>query len=71
MCELFAISSKQPNTATFTLDEFSSHGGVKGPHVDGWGLAFFQDYDIQLIREITPAANSPWLKFVRDHQTKS
>ena len=71
MCELFAVSSKQPSTVTFSLDEFASHGGTRDIHVDGWGIAFYQDFDVQLIRETTPAAKSEWLKFVRSHQTES
>ena len=71
MCELFAVSSKQPSTVSFSLDEFASHGGIKGIHVDGWGIVFYQDYDVQLIRETSPASNSEWLRFVRDHQIES
>ena len=71
MCELFAVCSKLPTTVTFSLDEFASHGGTKGAHVDGWGIAFYQDNDVQLIRETSPASKSEYLQFVRDHQTAS
>ena len=32
MCELFAISSKVPTKVTFSLDEFSRHGGQTARH---------------------------------------
>ncbi len=71
MCELFAVSSKYPTRVTFSLDEFSSHGGGKGPHSDGWGLAFYQDGDAQIFRETLPAAKSEWMHFLRNHQHES
>lgn len=71
MCELFAVSSKLPTRVTFSLDEFSSHGGGKGPHKDGWGLAFYQDGDAQIFRETLPAAKSEWMHFLRNHQHES
>jgi glutamine amidotransferase len=43
MCELFAISSFEPTNVTFSLDEFSKHGGLTGPHKDGWGIVFYAD----------------------------
>ena len=71
MCELFAVSSKFPTRATFSLEEFSRHGGEKGPHRDGWGLAFYEDGDAQIFRETGPAATSEWMYFLRNHQHQS
>jgi len=41
MCELFAVSSKVPTNVSFSLEEFSRHGGGTAHHKDGWGLAFY------------------------------
>jgi len=71
MCELFAVSSKFPTRATFSLEEFSRHGGEKGPHRDGWGLAFYEGGDAQIFRETGAAATSEWMHFLRDHQHQS
>ena len=71
MCELFAVSSKFPTRATFSLEEFSRHGGEKGPHRDGWGLAFYEEGDAQIFRETGPAATSEWMHFLRNHQHQS
>jgi predicted glutamine amidotransferase len=39
MCELFAMSSRHPTDARASLEAFARHGGLEGPHKDGWGLA--------------------------------
>lgn len=71
MCELFALSSKLPTLATFSLEEFSRHGGNSGPHSDGWGLAFYEDGYAQIFREARAASNSEWMQFLKHHQHRS
>lgn len=71
MCELFALSSLTPVTATFSLDEFARHGGATGPHADGWGVAYFEGTDVRLIRDAGAAADSACLRFVREHDFTS
>ena len=39
MCELFAMSSSKPTEVSFSLDEFSRHGGLTNLHKDGSGIA--------------------------------
>ena len=71
MCELFALSSQQPTRVTFSLEEFSRHGGRTGPNADGWGLAFYEGSDAQLFREPGPAASSEWIGFLLKHSCRS
>ncbi len=71
MCELFAISSNHPTNVTFSLEEFSKHGGLTGPHKDGWGIAFYADKDAQIVKEANSASNSQCLKFVKSHHIES
>jgi len=71
MCELFAVSSKVPTNVSFSLDEFSKHGGKTAHHKDGWGLAFYDGSYAQVFREEKPAANSEWMNFLRNHQHES
>lgn len=71
MCELFGISSKQPTTVQLSLTEFARRGGATGPHIDGWGVAFFRDGDVQLIREPEPSAHSAHLRFIHDRHVPS
>ena len=67
MCELFAISSLVPTTVSFSMAEFSRHGGLTGRHKDGWGIAFYAENDVQIIRETVPAVESDYLHCLRDH----
>jgi len=71
MCELFAVSSKVPTNVSFSLDEFSRHGGETAHHKDGWGLAFYDGNYAQIFREEKPAASSKWMDFLRNHQHES
>lgn len=67
MCELFAMSTRHPSTVALSLEEFSRHGGLSGPHKDGWGIAWYEDGDIRLIKEAFPASDSEHVRFVREH----
>ena len=42
MCELLGMSAHHPASITLSLNEFARHGGETGPHVDGWGIAFYE-----------------------------
>jgi len=64
MCELFALSARQPTTVTLSLETFAKRGGLTGPHEDGWGIAYYQDGDVLLVRDADRASASPWVEFV-------
>ena len=68
MCELLGMASRYPATLTSSLERFAKRGGEAGPHADGWGVAFYDGYDVRRLREPGPAAHSPWLPFVRSQQ---
>jgi predicted glutamine amidotransferase len=67
MCELFAMSALHPTTVSLSLEEFSRHGGLTGPHKDGWGIAWYEQNDIRLVKETYPAAESACVNFIRRH----
>jgi predicted glutamine amidotransferase len=67
MCELFAMSSLSPTNVRFSLETFSRHGGLEGPHKDGWGIAYYEDDDVRLVKEKHPAFDSPCVRFIQDH----
>lgn len=67
MCELFAMSSRYPATVTLSLDALARHGGLTDHHRDGWGVAYYEQGDIRLIREAGPAYGSKWLGFLDAH----
>jgi glutamine amidotransferase len=71
MCELFAMSALQPAEVSFSLEEFSQHGGLSGPHKDGWGIAFYQNRDALIIREPLPAASSAYVRFIESTPIRS
>jgi predicted glutamine amidotransferase len=65
MCELFAMSTKFPSTVQLSLEEFSRHGGLSGPHKDGWGIAWYDERDVHLVKEAHPAAGSACVRFIQ------
>jgi predicted glutamine amidotransferase len=64
MCELFALSGLCPANVRIFLPKFAARGGGVGPHVDGWGIAFYQDRAALVIREAAPASNSELARFM-------
>ena len=67
MCELFAMSSRLPTEARSSLEAFARHGGLEGPHKDGWGLAYYADADVRLVKDSEPASESACMRFIHDH----
>lgn len=67
MCELFAMSARLPATVRMSMEEFSRHGGLTGPHKDGWGVAWYEDGDLRVVKERAPASDSACLRFLRDN----
>lgn len=71
MCELFAMTCSKPAEVTYSLNEFSLHGGSKYKNNSGWGIAYFQDRDALMIKEAEPASDSPWIKFIAEQGVES
>jgi len=66
MCELFAMSSSAPTNVRFSLEEFSRHGGLTGLHKEGWGIAYYLDDDVKLVKEPLPASDSACVRYIQD-----
>lgn len=71
MCELLGMSAHRPASITLSLNEFARHGGETGPHADGWGVAYYQGPDANLIRESTAAADSILMSTLRSYKVAS
>lgn len=71
MCELLGLSSDVAATVNISLMKLAEHGGHTGPHRDGWGVAYYEGPDLRLIKEAAAAADSDWVRFVRDHDLRS
>lgn len=68
VCELFAMSSRVETTVSFSLHEFSQHGGKIDAHSDGWGLAVYDGQTAQVHREASAAAFSQKMHYLNTHQ---
>jgi len=71
MCELFAMSGRERATVNFSLSVLAEHGGKSAPHADGWGIAFYEENDVRVLRDTTCASQSKWVEFVGQQQLRS
>jgi glutamine amidotransferase len=71
MCELFALNSRQPAAATFSLSGFAARGGRTADHVDGWGVAFHEGERCEVTVEDTPAAESALARHLGQHPKRA
>lgn len=65
------MSSREPATVTFSLNVLAEHGGGTAPHKDGWGIAFYDDADVRVLRDTTCASRSGWVQFVEQQELRS
>jgi len=65
------MSSRSPSTLNYSLDEFAKHGGLTYRNKSGWGIAYFDDREVFLVKEPKPASDSPLVKFIAEHGRKS
>jgi glutamine amidotransferase len=61
------MSSRFPADVRFSLEAFSRRGGLDGRHKDGWGIAYYIDEDVRLVKEPRPASDSACMRFIEDH----
>lgn len=65
------MSSGVPATVNYSLEQFARHGGQTHRNKDGWGISYFEDDEIRLIKEPSPAADSPWVRFIAERNLES
>jgi glutamine amidotransferase len=71
MCQLLALSCAEPTDVTFSFTGFTARGGLTDHHVDGWGVAFFEEAAWRLFVDDQPACRSPMADFLKQHPFKS
>jgi len=71
VCELLGMSSNVPATLSLSLMKLAEHGGLSGPHKDGWGVAYYEGPDVRVIKEAEAASESEWVRFLRQHDIRS
>jgi predicted glutamine amidotransferase len=65
------MSSLEPATLSISLETFSERGGLRAPHKDGWGAAFYSGRDARRLRETGAASGSSGIRFLREQQYRS
>lgn len=71
MCELLGMSSNRLATLNLSLTKLAAHGGLTGSHKDGWGVGYYEGFDVRLIKEAEAAAGSDWINFLEQHDLRS
>lgn len=61
------MSSRIPTDVRASLEAFARHGGLEAPHKDGWGIAYYADEDVRLVKDPAAAHDSECLRFIREH----
>lgn len=64
MCDLLGLSFNTPVTAKISLDVFQQRGEM---NPDGWGVAFYNNGRVQVIKEPEPAIDSGLFDFVEQY----
>ncbi|WP_179745929.1 class II glutamine amidotransferase [Paraburkholderia bryophila] len=71
MCQLLALSCAEPTDVSFSLTGFAARGGLTDHHVDGWGVAFYEDRACRVFVDEKPAYQSPVAAFLKSYPIKS
>ncbi len=64
MCDLLGLSFNIPVTAKISLNVFQQRGET---NPDGWGVAFYHDKQVQVIKETQPAVDNKLFDFVEQY----
>src|SRR6266436_4204484 len=64
MCELMGFSFAQPMIADFSIREFARRGEE---NADGWGLAWYPDRSLALVKEAVKWESSSYTDFLESY----
>lgn len=67
MCELFAMSCRYPARLTVSLAALARRAQLPSRNQDGWGLAYYQERDVALYRDVTSADHHPLAEWLIQH----
>lgn len=65
MCELMALSFEQPVSADFSLNAFALRDAE---NADGWGLAWYPDQSLAIVKEALEWRKSPFSQFLQSYR---
>lgn len=71
MCQLLAMSCKEPATINFSFEGFATRGGQTDEHKDGWGIAFFEDEGCRMFLDTLSSVTSPIAGLIKHYPIKS
>ena len=71
MCELLGMSANVPTDICFSFTGLMQRGGRTGPHVDGWGIAFYEGRGYRVFRDRMPSAESQVADLIRSYSIRS
>ena len=71
MCQLLALNSNVPTSATFSFTGLSARGGDTDHHVDGWGMAFHDGEAARVFLDAGRACDAPLAAFLRQHPVRA
>lgn len=65
MCELLGMSSNKKTNINISLSTLAQRGENPHFHGDGWGVAFYEDKDVRLIKDVGEAKKSDWVHLIK------
>ena len=71
MCQLLGMNCNVPTDICFSFEGFTARGGETDVHKDGWGIGWYEDGDVRLVKEPAAASDSACLAFIQDHPFRS
>ena len=71
MCELLAMSANVPTDIVFSFTGLAERGGVTGPHVDGWGITFYEGKGSRTFKDASPSSQSHVAQLIKSYPIKS
>ena len=71
MCELLGMSANVPTDICFSFSGLMQRGGVTGPHMDGWGIVFYEGHGCRGFHDPHPGAHSEIARLVQRYPIKS
>lgn len=71
MCELLAMSANVPTDIVFSFTGLVQRGGVTGPHVDGWGITFYEGKGSRTFKDAIQSSQSHVAKLIQSYPIKS
>ncbi|WOT06642.1 class II glutamine amidotransferase [Shewanella youngdeokensis] len=71
MCELLAMSANVPTDIVFSFTGLAERGGVTGPHIDGWGITFYEGKGSRTFKDARPSSESHIAQLIKSYPIKS